>query len=57
MIAIMKNPNFKEWYNISLFGDLKDNARTLESAIRKATKLQAKEQLKGRKLMIKQYDS
>lgn len=39
MIKVYRNPNFTEWFNITLFGKLVDNARTHSSAVAKAEKL------------------
>lgn len=42
MIKIYRNPNFTEWFNITLFGKVVDNARTHAHAMTIAQKLKAK---------------
>ncbi len=42
MIKIYKNPNFSEWFNITLFGKVVDNARTHAHAVRIAEGLKKK---------------
>lgn len=39
MIKISRNPNFTEWFNITLFGKVVDNARTYARAMTIASKL------------------
>jgi hypothetical protein len=39
MIKIIKNPNFSEWFNISLDGKVLDNARTRAEAFNIASKI------------------
>ena len=36
---VYRNPNFTEWYNITLFGKVVDNARTHSQAVAKAERL------------------
>lgn len=42
MIKIARNPNFSEWWNITLDGKLVDNARKYSHALRIAEKLKGK---------------
>ena len=39
IIKVYRNPNFTEWFNITLFGKVVDNARTRSQAVAKAEKL------------------
>ena len=45
MITISRNPNFSNWLNISLFGKVIDNARTMTQARRIADSIQKKERV------------
>lgn len=49
MIRIFRNPNFTQWFNITLHGKLVDNAKTRAVAVRIAENLKAKD----RSLVIK----
>lgn len=42
MIKIARNPNFPEWWNITLDGKLVDNARKYATALKIAEKLKGK---------------
>ena len=42
MIKVVRNPNFSEWWNITLDGKLVDNARKYAHALRIAEKLKGK---------------
>ena len=46
MITISRNPNFSQWLNISLFGKVVDNAKTIAQAMRIAQSIQKKEGVK-----------
>ena len=52
MITIKRNPNFREWLNITLRGKVIDNARTMARAMRIAEQVQDKERLKGNRILI-----
>ena len=43
MITITKNPNFSNWFDIRLFGKLKNNALNVAEAMDMAKKLQKEE--------------
>ena len=45
MIKVYRNPNFTEWFNITLFGKVVDNARTYAHAMTIAQKLKAKHKI------------
>lgn len=47
MIKISRNPNFTEWFNITLFGKVVDNARTHARAMTIASKLAKKHGVKA----------
>ena len=40
MITISRNPNFKEWLNITMFGKLVDNVKSSARAYHVAQRLQ-----------------
>ena len=40
MITISRNPNFKEWLNIKMFGKLVDNVKNRGQAMHRAYQLQ-----------------
>tara|TARA_B100001939_G_scaffold332605_1_gene331763 strand:+ start:1726 stop:1896 length:171 start_codon:yes stop_codon:yes gene_type:complete len=42
MIQITRNPNFKEWLNITLFGKVVNNAKRSAQALRIASDIQEK---------------
>ncbi len=42
MITISRNPNFKEWLNITMFGKLVDNAKSTARALHIAHQMQIK---------------
>lgn len=42
MITISRNPNFKEWLNITMFGKLIDNAKSTARALHIAHQMQIK---------------
>lgn len=52
MITIIKNINFANWFDIRIFGDLVDNARTEAKALAIAKKIQLKAQSEGERLLI-----
>lgn len=53
MITIYRNPNFKEWINITMFGKLVDNAKNSARAYYVAQKLQIKHKQKtGETILI-----
>jgi len=53
MITIETNQNFKEWFNICLFGKVVDNAKTRAHALSLAYKIQAQEKAQGNQIYIK----
>ena len=53
MITISRNPNFKEWLNIKLFGRLVDNVKSRGRAVHVAHQLQSDHKQKtGERLTI-----
>ena len=40
MITIERNPNFREWINIKVLGELVENAKSHASAMHKAHQIQ-----------------
>ena len=52
MITIKRNPNFKEWLNITLGGKVIDNAKTMARAMKIAEQVKDKEKLKGNRVLI-----
>jgi len=53
MIQITRNPNFKEWLNITLFGKLVNNAKRRTQALRIAFDIQEKyKKANGENLLI-----
>ena len=42
MITISRNPNFKEWLNITMFGKLVDNTKSTARAFHIAHQMQIK---------------
>tara|TARA_X000000950_G_scaffold43209_1_gene48368 strand:- start:8769 stop:8942 length:174 start_codon:yes stop_codon:yes gene_type:complete len=53
MITISRNPNFKEWLNITMFGKLVDNAKNSARAYHVAQKLQIEHKQKtGERVII-----
>jgi hypothetical protein len=57
MITIEINQNFKEWFNICLFGKVVDNAKTRAHALSLAYKIQAQEKAQGNQIYIKKSKS
>lgn len=56
MITITKNPNFSNWFDIRLFGKLKNNALNVAEAMEMAKKLQKEEKKQnGSKRIIASY--
>lgn len=53
MITITRNQNFKEWLNISLVGQVIDNAKTMAMAMKIANNIKAQEKAKGNNTQIK----
>ena len=52
IITITRNNNLKNWLNISLFGQLIDNAKTEAKALRIAQSIQEQESADGSKVLI-----
>lgn len=53
MITISRNPNFKEWLNITMFGKLVDNVKSSARAYHVAQRLQIEHKQKtGEKISI-----
>lgn len=52
MITIKKNSNFSNWWDIRLFGDLINNARSEAKAIRLAQLEKEKLETKGSRVSI-----
>lgn len=53
MITISRNPNFKEWLNITMFGKLVDNAKNSARAYHVAQRLQIEHKQKtGERVII-----
>tara|TARA_A200000159_G_scaffold138756_1_gene139885 strand:- start:148 stop:330 length:183 start_codon:yes stop_codon:yes gene_type:complete len=57
MITIEINKNFKEWFNICLFGKVVDNAKTRANALSLAYKIQEQEKAQGNQIYIKKSKS
>ena len=57
MITIETNQNFKEWFNICLFGKVVDNAKTRAHALTLANNIQAQEKAKGNQVYIRKSKS
>ena len=53
MITISRNPNFKEWLNITMFGKLVDNVKNSARAYHVAQRLQVEHKRKtGETILI-----
>ena len=52
IITITRNENLKNWLNISLLGQLIDNAKTEAKALRIAQNIQEQESADGSKVLI-----
>ena len=53
MITIYRNPNFKEWLNITMFGKLVDNVKSSARAYHVAQRLQIEHKQKtGERISI-----
>lgn len=53
MITISRNPNFKEWLNITMFGKLVDNVKSSARAYHVAQRLQIEHKQKtGERVLI-----
>ncbi len=57
MITIETNQNFKEWFNICLFGKVVDNAKTRAHALTLANNIQEQEKAKGNRVYIRKSRS
>ena len=53
MITISRNPNFREWLNITMFGKLVDNVKSSARAYHVAQRLQIEHKQKtGERVLI-----
>lgn len=52
MITIIKNVNFGNWFDVRIFGELVDNARTEVKALAIAKRLQLEAQADGKRWLI-----
>jgi hypothetical protein len=52
MITILKNTNFSNWFDVRIFGELVDNAKTEAKALALAKQIQVKASLEGERLPI-----
>ena len=52
MITILKNTNFSNWFDIRIFGELVDNAKTETKALALAKQIQVKASAEGQRLLI-----
>ena len=52
MITILKNVNFGNWFDVRIFGELVDNARTEAKALAIAKQIQAQAESNGERLLI-----
>jgi hypothetical protein len=52
MITIIKNVNFGNWFDVRIFGELVDNARTEVKALAIAKQIQTQAESNGERLLI-----